>query len=262
MAVDITLRWRGALDANVSTNYKIQADKTTPGTFANVVASQAATAPYAPVSGSISGTLAATDTTILLVDGTNFSSADYVTIGREMVQLGTKATNTFTGSTRGIGSTIPAAHANLDAVYKAHESYVDTAVDFGARHVIRYHVIRLQATSESVVSEVLAVNPPIPSTTDMCTVWGILQDLTGDVQAAVDITMSIATAADYLIGTAENIRKVDETTTTDTDGFFSFQVPRSASRAGNVAITITGGGKTWTLAMVPDQNFINVNRVL
>lgn len=258
---DVVLRWRGALDADSNTDYKIQADKTTPGTFADVI-TQDATAPYAPIASMLNGALTSTATTIIVADGTNFNTSDYVTIGREMIQLGTKSTHTFTGSTRGLGSTIPVAHANLDPVYVAHESYTDLAVNFGTRKIIRYHIIRVQGSNQSVVSEVIAVNPPIPSTTDMCVVWGILQDLTGDVQPSVPVTMVITGASDFLTGTAENIQDTEETTTTDADGFFSFEVPRSASRSANTPITITAAGKTWTLAQVPDQNFVNVNRVL
>jgi len=259
---DVVLRWRAAIDADAATDYKIQADKTTSGTFADVI-TRDSTTPFTPVTTTLNevGGIAIDETTVSMTDATNFNNSDFITMGREMIQLGTKTGNNFNGCTRGVGSTLPSTHPNGTSIYKAHETYTDAAVSFGSRSAIRYHIIRIQGTNQSVVSEVLAVSPPIPDTTDMCTVWGIVQDITGDVQVSLAMTMTIASANDYLVGTSENIKSAVETTTTDNDGFFSFQVPRSASRAQNVVITISGGGKIWTLNTVPDQNFINVNRI-
>lgn len=264
MPSDITIRWRGALDADSSTTYKIQADKATSGSFSTVVAAQASTSPYVPVSSTLNGAITATGTTIILADGSGFATGDYVQIDRETVRLGTKSTNTFTGSTRGIGASIPQAHSDQVAVYKVHESYLDAAVDFSTRKLIRYKVIRIQSGVESVAAEVLVANPTAPPSTDFCTVWGVYQDLTNDVQTSVSVTMDIAGVSDYIFSSGELIKQAQETTSTDNDGYWQFSVPKSVARTTNAAITITvnpgSAQKVYTLTTVPDQDFIHVQR--
>lgn len=261
MTVDITLRWAGATDADSDTDYVIKSDLTTSGTFVDV-ATQDATSPYDPDSTTLNGALTDADTTIVLTDGTDFSGADYIVIDGELILLGTKSTHTFTSCVRGQGSAIPAAHLTGATVYAAHESYTDSAVDFGTRNVIRYRVLRRESGIDSVGAELIAVSPTAPPTTNLCTVWGIVADVQGNPISGDTVTLTTDASGDYHLDTGEMLKLEPESTTTDTDGYFEFFMPRDAYRSGTPDYTIVvssgeTGAQTWTVATVPDQDSIN-----
>src|SRR5262245_14672024 len=125
--MDIPLRWVGALDADLNTNYVIESDGAATGSFAQIV-SQDATSPYIPVATTLQGTLAAGATSLTMADGTNFANNDYVVIDREMVKLAGKSGNSFNAVVGGQGNTVKSSHANGAAIYKAHETYTHAGV--------------------------------------------------------------------------------------------------------------------------------------
>lgn len=262
---DITLRWVAATDANVNTDYKIEADKTNSGTF-ETVATQNSTKGddegFTPTTTTLSNSLTNTDTTIILANETNFGGGDYILAGREMIILGNRNIDTYTDCIRGVGGTIPAPHDSGSTVYEAHESYTDLNVSFGSRRVIRYRIKRLQGSDESIGAEVVVVNPPEPTYTSLCSVWGIMEDISGTPQSGMTVKLTVSDGDNFGLDTGESIRKADVTTTTDADGFFSFYVRRDVARGGGdpITLTIDPGGPSelvWAITNVPDQSSIN-----
>src|SRR6185503_8511864 len=169
---DVTLRWVGALDAvDATTKYKIQSDEAASGTFVDVVASQDATTPFAPVTTTLSGAIDDDDVALTFASAASYSNGDYVFLDKEMVLLAGKSSNTFATCTRGVGGTIRVSHLSGVTIYKAHESYTDTTVNYGTRYVVRYRVLRVQGSNNSVAAEIVAVNPPLPRSTSFCTLW-------------------------------------------------------------------------------------------
>lgn len=261
---DVVLRWTAALDADVSTDYLIQSDEATSGTFATVTTANSTDrgdGSYVPYSTTLNGAITASDTTIILTSGTNFTANSYVQIDKEWIQLGSKSTNTFTACTRGLGGSIPRSHSNGATVYATHETYTDTTVAFGSRYVVRYKVIRVQGSDSSIAAELIAVNPPTPTFTNLITVYGIIEDLQGNPEADVSVTMAIADDDNFGQDTGELIYPAIQSTTTDDDGFFYFFVRRDVARIGSDSLTITIdntlGDLSWSVATLPDQESIN-----
>lgn len=264
---DVILRWVPPADADVNTDYRIEADTATSGTFATV-ATQGSTdrgdGSYTPYTSTLNGALTATAVSITLADATNFANGDYVQIDKEIVLLGGKSGNTFAACARGVGGTLPVAHDNGAAAKAAHETYTDSAVDFGARKVIRYKVIRIQGSDESVATELIAVHPPPPPFSNLVTLYGIMEDIQGNPQSGLDVTLVLNDTDNFGIDTSEGIVKQNETATTDADGFFYFFVRRPATHsgpapdgAGSLTLTI-GTDVTWSVDSLPDDvDYVN-----
>ncbi|HEX5733369.1 MAG TPA: hypothetical protein VF131_11095 [Blastocatellia bacterium] len=255
---DVTLRWVAASNADASTDYRIEADKVTPGTFATVVtrdATDRGDGSFTASSTTLTGTIPATDTSLTFMSITGFNAGDIVLIDREMIKLGTPANKTFNGCTRGIGGTIPATHADGSIIYKAHETYVDTNVNFGSRKVIRYRIKRVQGSDEAVGVELVMVNPPEPPFTNMCTVWGVLEDIWGTPQSGMPVKLTIDDEDNYGLDTGETVIKNQAETVTDEDGFFSFQVRRDVA-----PFTLSMDGLVWIVQNLPQEGNVNYLR--
>ena len=262
MANDITLYWAGPSDADANTDYRIESDKGTSGTFATV-ATVDATSPYASYTTTLdmADGLTATAVSLTVDDATNFADDDYVVIDRELILLGGKSSETFSTCTRNRGGTMPVAHADAATVANAHETYTDSAVNFGSRHCIRYRVIRVESSGESVAAEFLAVNPTLPPTNNLCRIWGVLDNMSAPV-SGVTVSLAIADSDNYHTDTSEVIRKATQTATTDNDGYFELLIPRNISRAGGDNFTLTidpgnSGEYARTITTVSDTDSVN-----
>lgn len=264
MAVNITLRWAGALTATLDTNYDIQINSEAAGigdAAWDGVVNQDATTPYAPVATTLNGGISNTATTVILASGTSLSEGDYIVVEGEMILLGVKAVATYTGCTRGVGGTLPIAHLTGAAVYKAHESYVDGARTFPVgRYALRYRIRREEADGMSVPAEIVVVDPPPPPFSNLITVWGVGETLQGQ-PAAGEVTVSISIPGAYGQDTGEHVAKKQEATELDADGFWYFFLRRDVVRQGGVyTIVFTptdGAALTWTVSSLPDRDSVN-----
>lgn len=259
MASNITLRWAGPSDATVNTDYKIQADKATSGSF-QLVETVNAASPYASYTTTLNGTIDSTTTTIVLDDATNFADGDYVLIDKELILLDGKSSNTFSSCTRNRGGTLPVAHDDEAVVAEAHESYLDEDVTFN-RNVIRYRVIRSETAGDSVAAEFIAVNPTLPPTNNLCRVWGVLDDV-GAPFAGATVTLKINDSDNLHTDTSELLVRKTQTDTTDADGYFELLIPRNIARAGgdSYTLTVTGTGiedYEKTITSVGDYDHVN-----
>lgn len=264
---DVALFWVAPADADANTDYRIESDKGTSGTFIEVSTEDATDrgdGSYAPYATTLNGALSATAVSITLTDATNFADGDYAMINREIVYLDGKSGNTFATCLRGVGGTLPVAHDTGAAVKAAHETYVDSAVDFGSRSVIRYKVIRIQGANESVAGELIAVYPPPPPYSNLVTLYGVLEDIQGNPQSGIAVTLVLNDTDNFGIDTGEGILKQTETDTSDADGFFHFFVRRPATHSGPAPdgagiLTLTiGADVTWSVDNLPDDvDYVN-----
>ena len=259
---DVTLRWPAATDADASTDYQIESDETTSGTFAELAASplnstDRGDGSYVPYETTLNGALTASATDLTLTSGTNFSNGDYIIIDKEMILLAGKSTNDFSGCTRGVGGTIPQAHSDGAAVYAVHESHADTPTYASGRYVIRYRITRVQGSDTSVAAEATAVNPPLPPTNNLITLWGVVEDIQGNPTENTAVQLMINEADDYGQDTGEGILKTTESAQTDADGFFCFYVRRDVAHVGGGVYTLTVNNQSFTIAELPDQEHVN-----
>lgn len=260
MASNITLRWAGPSDATVNTDYKIQADKATSGSF-QLVETVNAASPYASYTTTLNGAIDSTTTTIVLDDATNFADGDYVLIDKELILLDGKSSNTFSSCTRNRGGTLPVAHDDEAVVAEAHESYLDEDVTFN-RNVIRYRVIRSETSGDSVAAEFIAVNPTLPPTNNLTRIWLVLDDNGAPIEGAT-VTLQISDSDNFLTDSGELIARKTQSTTTDVDGYAELLIARNISRNGgdNYVLTVSGTGisdYSKTITTVPDIDHIAV----
>ncbi len=263
----VNLQWAAALDADVNTDYKIESDEITSGTFAELAASplnstDRGDASYVPYETTLNGAITATDTDLTLADGTNFANGDYIVVDKEMILLAGKSGSAFSGCTRGAGGTIPQAHLDTTAVYAAHESHTDSPTYAASRYVIRYRITRVQGSDESVAAEAIGASPPLPPTSNLITLWGIVEDIQGNPEETITVQLVINEADDYGQDTGESIMKMTESTQTDADGFFYFYVRRDVAHVGGGVFTLTINNQAFTIASLPDQASINYLRAI
>lgn len=258
---DVVLRWAGAGDADATTDYKIYSNVAAFNAFPLLI-TRDATTPYAPVSTTLVAAIVAGATSLTVASDTNLANGDYVVIEREMFLLGGKSGTVFAASVGGQGGTIKRDHAAGASIYKAHETYTVTGVAFGSRKVVRYRIATLQGSVERVPSEFTAVNPTLPATNNLTTVWGILQDVQGNPQSGIAIQMVINDWDNYQPGTSESLHKDTETYTTDNDGYFEFFLPRDADHVGGDKFVLTldtdaRPAREFNINTIPDVDTIN-----
>ncbi len=259
---NVTLRWPAATDADASTDYKIESDVSTSGTFVALAASplnatDRGDGSYTPYQTTLSAALTAAATSLSLTSATNFDDGDYIIVDKEMILLAGKSGSSFSGVTRGVGGTIPQAHDSGAAVYQVHETHADTPTYASGRYVIRYRITRVQGSDTSVAAEATAVNPPLPPTNNLITLWGIVEDIQGNPENNITVQLTINEANDYGQDTGEGILKTTESTTTDADGFFYFYVRRDVAHVGGGVYTLTVNSQAFTIADLPDQEHVN-----
>jgi PKD repeat protein len=267
--VDIVLRWTAYALANVDTDYRIESDEAASGTFAEVATQDAtvriALGDYYPYYTMLAADIDKDDASITIdggdtvtVLGDDFDNLDYVKIDGETIQLnqGINPLTTFPEVTRGVDDTIPRSHSAGTVVIKMHESYTDTSVTFGDRHVIRYHIVTVTPDGDLVPAEVLAVKPTMPPTSDYCRVWGVLNDTENAPLSGIAISL-VPTDELYNIRTGERVRIVEQTTTTDADGYFEVLALRdvAASRTGVLQLTIDDAFVV--LTEIHDESHVN-----
>lgn len=263
----VTLRWVAAADADVDTDYRIEYNDAAPDEW-DVLITRNSTdrgdGSYTPYSTTLASNLAADGTTVTLTSGTNFSEGDYVSIGKnEMVLLGSKVGAVFSNCTRGIGGSLPVAHLSGDEVAKAHETYTHSGYSFPAdRYVIRYRAIRVQGSDQGLAVELTAVNPPVPHSSQLCCVYGLIEDANGNPVSGVQVSLDLDENDNFGPDSGDQVYGIPVTTTSDDDGFWYHFVRRDVMRSGGGVYTLTiapgsEGELSWTIGTVPDADAVH-----
>ena len=261
----VTLRWAAAEAAVSTTDYKIYSDEATSGTFVLVTTRDATNrgdGSYAPYATALTSEVAAGATSLTLDTATNFADGDYAFVENELFLLGGKSGSVFSACVGGQGETVKAKHLAGASVFKAHESYAAT-VSFGSRKVVRFRIAQLDAGVEAVPEEITALNPTLPPTSNLTTIYGIVDDA-GTPVANLPVELIINQADNYHPSTGEQFLRRSRRVTTDADGYWEFVVARDRAHAGGdlYTITISPDDTTekwvWTVRTVPDVDSVNV----
>jgi hypothetical protein len=263
MATIPTLRWAGPSDATEGDQYQIYCDQAVAGQFL-LLTTVTATAPYASPTTALAQALSQDGTTVVLSNGTSFAQGDYVMIDDEMIRLGAKSSNTFSSCERGVGFGIVQAHSQGATVYKLHESYTHSGVQWQTdRLLIRYRVVRVKSNGDrSVAAEALVFNPPMPPNTRYITVYLAVVNSAGSPVPNIAISCQIDDTDNYTTA-GELIFRTPLTTTTGPDGAAYFFLSKDAIRRGGDAFTIfiargTEGEVRRQVNDVPDlENAVN-----
>jgi len=146
--------------------------------------------PFTTAYSTLSATITATDTSLTVASGTNFSPSGVVLIGTEQIAYTNKSTNTLNNLTRGYNSTTAAAHTLGDAVGSYNVTVTDGLGGFvngdyvtfyggsavgGVTVSGEYSITYLTSTTYSIVVTGTASS----STTGGGTVYAVYQITTG-----------------------------------------------------------------------------------
>lgn len=269
MTIVVDIPFVASLVADVNTDYLIESDAETANTFATVEtinSTDRGDGNYIPYSTTLNGGIAADDTTIILSDGTNFSEDDYVGIvsqlGRELIQLGTKATHTFSNCVRSIGATLPQAWLTGATVYQAHELYQYSLASWPTdRYVVTVRITAITSDGNSDPLEIPIIKPPSPTDNELIVVWGLI-DVQGVRQSGVTVRMVYGDNAGFFPGSGEHQLLSPVTTTTNEEGFWYFEIPRARVNGTYPIITVDyqGDGEIeFTIENLPtDANHVNI----
>lgn len=261
----VTVHWMAAANADVNSDYKIYHDLAASGTFvlaATQDATESSTGIYTPPATTLVAAIGVDDESLELTDATAFADDDIIWIDREAILAGGKSGAVFGSCGRGQGSTVRREHAASAAVYKAHESKEFTSWDWGSRKAVRFRISHLTSAGESVAAEAIAVNPTMPPTNNLATIWGLLTDIQGNPKSGRKITLRIAQSDNYHYTTHETFLNETEEATTDADGYWEFFIPRDIDHAGGDRYTLTLDADSpatlfeWNIATVRDDNVV------
>lgn len=262
----ITLRWAAAEAAVSTTDYKIYSDEAVSGTFVLVTTRDATNrgdGQYSPYATALTTEIAKDATSITVDTATNFANGDYAFIDNELFLLGGKSGSTFSSCVGGQGETVKSSHLAGASIFKAHESYAATVTFAANRHVIRFRIAQLDATVEAVPEEITAVSPTLPPTSNLCTVYGIVDDA-GTPVSGLTVEMIVNQADNYHPSTGEQFIRRTKQKVTDADGYWEFFVARDRDHAGGDLYTITLSPENpiekwvWGIRTIPDVDSVNV----
>jgi len=266
---DVTARWAGAADAASGSTYKIEytLDNTN---WTVAAATQAATAPYAPVAGELAGNTTYGATSILLTDGASFGTSGYAYIDDALVQWTGKSTNTLTGVVWHSGS---GTYLTGSTVMVAHESYAATGLTVALGAVLWRITHTNAAGLVSAPAYLWYFMPAAPATSKHCVViTNIATDLGFEPRSGVGVQAYLAT--DRSFGTPGGAhldagQSASKTQTTNAFGLTFHQCVRSAARedldGGDAAYTfVLDSGQTGSLtvsAAIPDQDWVLLSQI-
>ena len=277
----ITLHWQAASDADSATDYQIWLDDVAAGEYrlaATVDATEqpGASGVYVPAATALAAALARSSdpTTVSLPAGTedSFPANTAIVVDKEIILLGALSTgtpNTYANCSRGLGATLPEAHADGATVYGAHESTTLAGIDFGSRHLLRARCVQVEGSNTADPALSTIVLPTPPPDANHATIWGIVPDQQGNAQAGLAVSLTLSAATPIYIGsTGEVLFPEEETTETDADGYFEFFVPRAIALNAdlNAALTISRTGAansiSFEITTVPNKREVHFRECL
>lgn len=232
---DVTARWAGAADAASGSTYKIEY------TLNNVdwivgAADQAATAPYAPVTGALLNDTDYGVTSIVLASGTSFGTSGYAYIDDALVQWTGKSTDTLTGVTWHSGSGTYAADT---AVTVAHESFTASGITISLNAVL-WRITHTNAGGlVSAPAYLWYFSPPVPASNRHCVVVvSIATDLGVEMRSGLGVQAYLSLDnefSDYSGAHLDKGMSAAKTQTTNAFGLAFFHCWKNGARS-----TITG----------------------
>lgn len=263
--VTFTIAWVAAPDADINTYYRVDLDHT--GLWTTQQAGQQATlnpggGVYTPPTVTAEQNVTEYEKTIVLPAGSNtlFPANSLIRWGDEFIMLGSvvsAGSDTYSNCIRGVGASIPVAHATSSVITGVHEDLSVGALEIGGKHLVRHRVYRIQGSDLSRPSEGLSIFPSKRVDSAHTVIWGIYEDGDGNPVAGAEITV-VTSGQGYIGQSSEHIMPSTRTYHTDSDGYFEFNAVVTAKVTGTYSISLTmGSAPARTLANIPDREYCN-----
>lgn len=168
----------------------------------------------------------------------------------------------ITRTVRGVSTTLAATQSNSGGP-SSQQTYADSYTPSPSNlKVWTYQIFRAEDTDPtnfSPASEIVFAYPTLPSTTDKCTVYGIVEGTDGNPVSGLTVT-AVLNESTTFNALGEQVMHVQHETTTDADGYFEFELYRQSK-------LVNPSGTYYTVAIengltlevnVPDQYAANV----
>lgn len=266
---DVIVRWAGPSDTASGSTYKIERtlDNTT---WTTLVASQAATTPYASLTDTISGNVTYGTTSIVLTDG-SLGASGYAWIDDALIQWTGLSVKTLTGVIwhSGYGT-----YATGTVCYKAHESYTDAGVTI-TNNVALYRITHINSSGILAAPTYLwYYYPPTPASSRHCVVIAsIATDLGIEARSGLGVQASLASDKEFADSGGAHLDKGQSTAktgTTNTFGLAFFHCWKNSARSpitDNDAAYIfvldsaSADKLTVTVDTIPDRDWVLLSQV-
>ena len=266
--MDIVIRWAGPSTAESTDVYKIERALVDMDTFVEIEAGQVAVSPYASPTSTLNGDVTYGDTSIILTDGSSFSTEGFGLFEDAYVAWTGKSTNTLTGVTWHTGN---GEYVTGTEMYETHESYTDESVTV-SNNVAVYKITRIDvAGNESAPAMFWYFVPPAPDTSDHCVIIVLLgSDVGNSVQVGENITCQLSTDNQFSKVTGAHLDQSEGTANTQTTNAFGlafFQCWKNSGRYGDTDSVYTFVLKpgtspfTTTVSTVPDRDWVMLDQV-
>lgn len=270
MAEDITIRWVGPADATSGSTYRIERTLNNVD-WTELEDSQAATAPYAGISGALASDVGYGASQVALSDASAFPTSGYLWLDEALVQWTGKSGNNLTGCTwhSGYGT-----YASGSAVYVAHESYTDLAVNVSLGAAV-YRVTHIDANGrQSAPTYIWYYSPPVPVSSRHCVVIvNIGADLGIEARSGLGVQAHLTADTEFAEHSGAHLDKAQSSAKTQTTNAFgltffhcwknSARRPITGSDAGYVFILDSASADklTVTVTEIPDRDWVLLNQI-
>lgn len=164
---DIEIKWAGPADADASSTYRVE--RTTDNVnWTTLAAAQAATAPYASPSTTLSASTDYGDNPVSLADASAFSTSGAAWVdGQALISWTGKSGNDLTGVSWESGA---GAYTGGSEVIEAHESHSDLGVSV-PNNMALYRITHTDSAGiDSAPTYLPYFVPPAPESSDHCVV--------------------------------------------------------------------------------------------
>jgi hypothetical protein len=268
---DVTARWAGAADAASGSTYKVEYTLNNVDWVVAAV-SQAATAPYAPVTGALLNNTAYGVVSIVLASGTSFGTSGYAYIDDALVQWTGKSTNTLTGVTWHSGAGTYAADTS---VVVAHESLAATGITIGLNAVLWRITHTNPAGLVSAPAYLWYFSPPVPASNRHCViVVSIATDLGVEMRSGLGVQAYLSKDNEFSDHSGAHLDKgmsAAKTQTTNAFGLAFFHCWKNEARStiteeDSPYIFILDSGSTEKLTAlvsdIPNRDWVLLSQVV
>lgn len=227
--MDIMVRWPGAADATSGSTYKVERTVDWE-TWSSLAASQAATAPYAAITGALADDVDYGDASIPLVSATAFGTSGYGSLDDAYFTWSGKSTDTLTGVVWVLGYGTYAAGSTVRSL---HESYEDTGVTPTLGAAV-YRITHQLGGVSAPADYIWFYAPGAPVSSEHCRVFvKVFADV--GLEPLVDVAVKVYLVAEGDFTTVGNQYVDPETSTVNTVqvnalGIAAFDLWHSGSR--------------------------------
>lgn len=265
---DVVVRWGGPADATSGSTYKVERTLDNSA-WTTLAAAQAASSPYASVSGTLNGDAAYGATSIELDNAAAFGTSGLGWLGGEaLVEWTGKTSNTLTGVVwhSGYGT-----YTDGSALMVAQESYTDAGVTV-TNNAVLYRITHINASGQEAAPAYYWHHfPPGAASSRHCVVIvNVKTDLGVETRAGISVQCYLAADTNFDITGGAHLDARQSSVMTQATNVFGlafFQCWRSSARspASNYTFRLDSGASTVyevAVASIPDRDWVLLEDLL